>query len=87
MKMIVNVVGYKVCDFKDREGKAVKGVSLKCLTEPTDTDFVGMDIMKVWLSENLVNNIGFVPEVGKQIDLHYDFDGHKAFLSSYSKVE
>lgn len=85
--MTVNVVGYKVCDFKDKEGKTVRGVSLKCLVESHDSEFVGMDILKVWLPEILVSNIGFIPEVGKQVDLKYDFDGRKAILSGYSYAE
>lgn len=31
--MKAHVVGFQSCDFKDREGKQVQGVSLKCVVD------------------------------------------------------
>lgn len=85
--MIATVVGYKVCDFKDNKGQQVCGVSLKCLVDSIDTDFVGKDIAKIWLPMDLVKNVSNIPAVNSQVDLQYDFDGRKAVLVNYKQID
>lgn len=88
--MKVEVLGYKVCDFPDDEGKPVKGISLKTAFEPlqAEDDFFGRDIKKVWLSEAMLKaNGGFIPDVGSMIELDYDYDGRRSIFTGYRAVE
>lgn len=85
--MIAKVVGYKVCDFEDKNGKKVNGVSLKCLVDSNDIDFVGKDIAKIWLPFDLVQNVGNIPDVDSDVDFQYDFDGRKAVLVGYKVIK
>ena len=87
--MKVKVVGYKALDFAAREmdNKHVSGVSLKCVFDNlSDEDLVGQDITKIWLPSALVQKVGFVPDIGSDVELNYDFDGKRAVLSSYSLI-
>lgn len=84
--MKAHVVGYQTCDFKDKDGKQVQGVSLKCLVDSTSENFVGQDISKIWLPFNLIEAVGFVPDVGSDVNLIYDYDGKKLVLTGYELV-
>lgn len=84
--MKAHVVGFQSCDFKDREGKQVQGVSLKCVVDSTNVNLVGKDICKIWLSNKLVSAVGFVPEVDKDVNLIYDFDGRHSVLIGYEQL-
>lgn len=86
--MKVKVVGYKVLEFSDeRTNKLISGVSLKCVFDNlADEDLIGQDITKIWLPSALVKKVGFVPDVGSDVELNYDFDGKRAVLSSYSLI-
>ena len=84
--MKAHVVGFQSCDFKDREGKQVQGVSLKCVVDSTNVNLVGKDICKIWLSNILVSNVGFIPEVDKDVNLIYDFDGRHSVLIGYEQL-
>lgn len=82
--MKAKVVGYQSCDFKDDDGRRVQGISLKCLLHSSSESLVGCDVAKVWLSNDIVSKVGFVPDVGTFVNLEYDFDGRRAKLVSYS---
>lgn len=82
--MKAHVVGFQSCDFKDREGKQVQGVSLKCVMKSSSVSLVGSDVAKIWLSNEIISKVGFVPDVGSYVNLEYDFDGRRAKLVSYS---
>ena len=45
---------------------------------------VGCDVAKIWLSNDLVSKVGFVPDVGSIVDFVYDFDGRRAKLVGYT---
>ena len=81
--MKAHVVGYQTCDFKDKDGKQVQGVSLKCLVDSTSETFVGQDIAKIWVPLKLLEFVGFVPDVGSDVNLIYDYDGKKPVLTGY----
>lgn len=85
--MKAHVVGYQTCDFKDKDGKQVQGVSLKCLVDSTSETFVGQDISKIWVPLKLLESVGFVPDVGSDINLIYDYDGRKSVLVGYELIE
>lgn len=82
--MVVHVVGYQSCDFKDGDGHRVQGVSLKCVMKSSSESLVGSDVAKIWLSDQVISKVGFVPDVGSYVNLVYDFDGRRAKLVSYS---
>lgn len=82
--MKVHVVGYQTCDFKDDDGHRVQGISLKCVFNSHSETLVGFDVAKIWLSNDIVSKVGFVPDVDTYVDLIYDFDGRRAKLVSYS---
>ncbi len=82
--MKAQVVGYQSCDFKDDDGRRVQGISLKCLLHSSSESLVGCDVAKIWLSNEIVSKVGFVPDVGSIVNLEYDFDGRRAKLVSYS---
>ncbi len=84
--MKAHVVGYQTCDFKDKDGKQVQGVSLKCLVDSTSETFVGQDIAKIWVPLKLLESVGFVPDVGSDVNLIYDYDGKKPVLTGYELV-
>lgn len=84
--MKAHVVGYLACDFKGKDGERVQGVSLKCLVKPTSEDFVGQDVTKFWLPASMIDSVGFVPDVGSDIDLLYDYDGRKSVLVGYKLI-
>lgn len=85
--MKVTVVGYLACDFQDKDGKQVQGVSLKVIKDSNKDGFVGKDIMKVWLPKSIVDSVGFVPDVGSDVELIYDFDGRNSILIGYKLIE
>lgn len=85
--MKAHVVGYQTCDFKDKDGKQVQGVSLKCLVDSTSEALVGQDISKIWIPMNLLESVGFVPDVGSDVNLVYDYDGRKSVLVGYELIE
>lgn len=82
--MKVHVVGYQSCDFKDNDGHRVQGVSLKCVMKSSSESLVGSDVAKIWLGNEIISKVGFVPDVGSCVNLEYDFDGRRAKLVSYS---
>lgn len=82
--MKAQVVGYQSCDFKDDDGHRVQGISLKCLLHSSSESLVGCDVAKIWLSNEIVSKVGFVPDVGSIVNLEYDFDGRRAKLISYT---
>lgn len=85
--MKYKVVGYRPCDFLDDNGKPVKGVSLKCYGSPEDDSVVGEDIYKIWLPEELIKEVGFVPDVGTTVDLKYEvLSRNKIKLVGYALV-
>ena len=75
--MKVTVVGYLACDFKDKNGKQVRGVSLKVTMDSRNENFVGKDVGKIWLPESLVHEMGYVPDVGSEVELLYETDGRR----------
>lgn len=85
--MKAHVVGYQTCDFKDKDGKQVQGVSLKCLVDSTSETLVGQDISKIWIPMKLLESVGFVPDVGSDVNLVYDYDGRKSVLVGYELIE
>jgi hypothetical protein len=86
--MKAHVVGYQTCDFKDRDGKQVQGVSLKCLVDSTTSEtLVGQDIAKIWIPMKLLESVGFVPDVGSDVNLVYDYDGRKSVLVGYELIK
>lgn len=85
--MKAHVVGYQTCDFKDKDGKQVQGVSLKCLVDSTSEALVGQDISKIWVPMKLLESVGFVPDVGSDVNLIYDYDGRKSVLVGYELIE
>lgn len=82
--MKAQVVGYQSCDFMDDDGRRVQGISLKCLLHSSSESLVGCDVAKIWLSNEIVSKVGFVPDVGSFVNFEYDFDGRRAKLVSYS---
>ena len=84
--MKATVVGYLPCDFQDKEGKQVQGVSLKVIVDSSRKGFVGKDIMKVWMPKDMVEELG-VPAPGRDVELIYDFDGRNSYFIGYKLLE
>lgn len=82
--MKVHVVGYQSCDFKDDDGHRVQGVSLKCVLKSSSETLVGYDVAKIWLSNDIISKVGYVPDLDTYLDLIYDFDGRRAKLINYA---
>lgn len=66
---IYDVVGFKKVDFKDKDGKQIKGFSLH-LARPFDADnAAGTEVRKEFISSQYVS---YVPSVGDHVKLIYN---------------
>lgn len=63
------VVGYRKVDFKDQEGRSVKGYSLFLAREPDDESITGLEVQKVYISSDRVQ---YAPVENQNIGLNYN---------------
>lgn len=63
------VVGYRKVDFKDQEGRSVKGYSLFLAREPEDPGITGLEVQKVYISSD---RVPYAPVENQLIGLNYN---------------
>ena len=63
------VVGYRKVDFKDQEGRPVKGYSLFLAREPEDDNITGLEVQKVYISSDRVQ---YAPTENEAIGVNYN---------------
>ena len=85
--MKVHVVGRLSCDFVERAtGERVQGISLKVNFKSSNTKLEGLDVTKVWLPQDMVDFVGYAPQVGDELELKYEYDGRRSYLVEYEKI-
>lgn len=77
--MVYNVVGYRKVDFTGKDGQQVKGTSLFCSTNITENGS-GIATEKFWLTPKLLDDTGYTPAVGDEIDISFNKYGKVDFI-------
>lgn len=67
----MKVIGIRNLDFTGTDGKPVKGTQL-FLTAPMEAPAEGESAIKVFLSDERLAQIGFMPQVGDEVKPEYN---------------
>lgn len=71
------IVGVKMVDFEDKQGKPIKGASLYIVSK--DKSVIGMKAQKIWLNEDICDMLDFDLTKSVNRKLH-------VFFNEYGKV-
>lgn len=71
------IVGVKMVDFEDKQGKPIKGASLYIVSK--DKSVIGMKAQKIWLNEDICDMLDFDLTKSVNQKLH-------VFFNEYGKV-
>ena len=63
------VVGYRKVDFKDQDGRSVKGYTLFLARQSTDEAIVGLEVQKIFISSD---RVPYTPVENEMIGLNYN---------------
>lgn len=76
---IYNVVGYRKVDFTGKDGKQIKGISLFC-GQPITQNGEGAATEKFWLTPNLLDDTGYEPALGDEVNISFNKYGKVDFI-------
>lgn len=71
------VVGYRAVDFKDQSGRQVHGYSLFLAREPENENIVGLEVSKVFVSDNVT----YEPKENELVNILYNRYGKVAAVT------
>ena len=63
------VVGFRKVDFKDQNGKPIKGYTLFLARDPDDEGIIGLEVQKIFISSD---RVPYSPVEGEYIGLNYN---------------
>ena len=63
------VVGFRKVDFKDQEGRPVKGYTLFLARQSDDPNIVGLEVQKIFISSD---RVPYTPVENEMIGLNYN---------------
>lgn len=75
----MKVIGVRELDFKGSDGNPVKGTQV-FLTSPMDAPAVGEQAIKVFLTPERLEAMGFIPQVGDEVKPEYNQYGKVSAL-------
>ena len=75
---IWKVVGYRLVNFMDANGRPVKGTSLFLAREPVNKNIVGLEVCKVFVGDSIT----YVPKENEMVEIVYNRYGKVASVSA-----
>ncbi len=75
----MKVVGIRHLDFTGNDGRAVKGTQF-FLSEPMEAPAQGVSTEKAFLKPDALNNMGFMPKLGDEVEVRYNKYGKASAL-------
>ena len=68
----MKIIGIRKSEFKGNNGETVKGINYY-LTEPMTADGAeGLMAERVYLTENRLSQLGFIPKLGDEVSVEYN---------------
>lgn len=75
---IWKVVGYRLVNFTDDNGRAVKGTSLFLAREPVNKNIVGLEVSKLFVGAS----IDYVPKENEMVEIAFNRYGKVTSVSA-----